>query len=104
MVLQSGAMPEEKSIRGSRRGFTSSVDSQFTRATASWLAQQREHAASRAAFHAGLPALAPADPRPSLTAGQRADAPSIECEGELWILLAIKRAATGPRTLHPSAG
>ena len=37
-VRYSGGMPSEKSMRGSARGVTSSVTTQFTRATASWLA------------------------------------------------------------------
>ena len=41
IVRQSDGMPEEKSRRGSRRGFTSRVLSQFISATASWLAPSR---------------------------------------------------------------
>ena len=47
-VRDSGGIPSEKSIRGSGYGFTSSVASQLTSATASRLAQSRERAPNRA--------------------------------------------------------
>ena len=50
MVRQSGAMPPEKSRRGSRRGFTSSGVSQFISAVASWLAQSRKTSVNAASF------------------------------------------------------
>ncbi len=47
-VRDSGGMPSEKSIRGSGCGATSTVESQFTSATASRLAHSRERAPNRA--------------------------------------------------------
>ena len=57
IVPQSAAMPEEKSKRGSRRGFTSSVDSQFINATASWLAQRRKTGMKKTSFHPGTSSI-----------------------------------------------
>ena len=37
-------------MRGSRQGFTSSVDSQFINATASWLAQSRKATIKKMSF------------------------------------------------------
>ena len=50
---QSAGMPAEKSIRGSRRGFTSSVDSQFTGPRPAGSRRRDRPAARSTSFHAG---------------------------------------------------
>ncbi|MFZ3114566.1 MAG: hypothetical protein WA133_04215 [Syntrophales bacterium] len=52
-VRNSEGIPSEKSRRGSGWGATSSVASQFTRATASWLTPRTERNPSRAIAHPG---------------------------------------------------
>ena len=89
-------MPEEKSSRGSRRGLTSSVLSQFIRPTANWLAHNRNTGVNSAK----PPSIDPErDRHPDESgSGQQADRPDparVECQ-RLPVDSALDQGAPGP--------
>ena len=106
-VRDSGGIPSEKSMRGSGCGVTSRVASQFTSATASWLAPTAARAAASsgqqpaAAIRSGARAL-PAQPGCE-AAAIRGDRAQIEQQGEagaasVAVIAPERRACSLPRS------